>query len=54
MSTCNWFHALDKSEYFEEEGDHADEMETSMMMHINPDFVLPLSFADWVRKEECY
>ncbi len=45
MSTCNWFHALDKSEYFEEEGDHADEMETSIMMHINPDFILPLSIA---------
>ena len=34
LSSCNWFHALDKSRYFEEEGDHADEMETSIMMHI--------------------
>jgi creatinine amidohydrolase len=42
LSTCNWFQALDKSKYFEEEGDHADEMETSIMMHINPEFVLPL------------
>ena len=23
LSSCNWFHALDKSQYFEEEGDHA-------------------------------
>lgn len=45
LSTCNWFQALDKSQYFEEEGDHADEMETSIMMHINPEFVLPLSMA---------
>lgn len=43
LSSCNWFHALDKSQYFEEEGDHADEMETSIMMHIHPEFVLPLS-----------
>ena len=45
LSTCNWFQALEKSKYFEEEGDHADEMETSIMMHINPEFVLPLSEA---------
>jgi creatinine amidohydrolase len=42
LSTCNWFQALDKSLYFEEEGDHADEMETSIMMHIQPELVLPL------------
>lgn len=45
LSTCNWFQALDKSQYFEEEGDHADEMETSIMMHIKPELVLPLSEA---------
>ena len=45
LSSCNWFHALDKSQYFEEEGDHADEMETSIMMHIQPQLVLPLSQA---------
>ena len=43
MSSCNWFQALDKSQYFEEEGDHADEMETSIMMHIQLKLVLPLS-----------
>jgi creatinine amidohydrolase len=42
LSTCNWFQALDKSLYFEEDGDHADEMETSIMMHIQPELVLPL------------
>ena len=45
LSSCNWFQALDKSKYFEVQGDHADEMETSIMMHINPEFVLPLSEA---------
>tara|TARA_B100001175_G_scaffold315831_1_gene328266 strand:+ start:909 stop:1670 length:762 start_codon:yes stop_codon:yes gene_type:complete len=45
LSTCNWFQALDKLQYFEEEGDHADEMETSIMMHIKPELVLPLSEA---------
>lgn len=45
LSSCNWFQALDKSKYFEEEGDHADEMETSIMMHLQPDLVLPLSVA---------
>ena len=33
------------AKYFEEEGDHADEMETSIMMHLQPDLVLPLSVA---------
>ena len=32
---------LDKYTYFEEEGDHADEMETSLMLHLRPDLVLP-------------
>lgn len=45
LSSCNWFQALDKSQYFEEEGDHADEMETSIMMHIQPHLVLPLETA---------
>lgn len=45
LSSCNWFQALDKSKYFEEDGDHADEMETSIMMHIKPHLVLPLSEA---------
>lgn len=32
---------LNKYEYFEEKGDHADEMETSLMMYLRPDLVLP-------------
>ena len=45
LSSCNWFQAMDKSQYFEEDGDHADEMETSIMMHLHPHLVLPLSEA---------
>ncbi|MBL7977024.1 MAG: creatininase family protein [Bacteroidetes Order II. Incertae sedis bacterium] len=45
LATCNWFSSLDKAQYFEEAGDHADEMETSLMLHLRPDLVLPLSEA---------
>jgi creatinine amidohydrolase len=41
---CNWYQAVDKT-LFENAGDHADEMETSMMMYIAPELVLPLSEA---------
>lgn len=45
LSTCNWFQSLDKTQYFENKGDHADEMETSLLMHLVPDLVLPLEEA---------
>ncbi|WP_235298522.1 creatininase family protein [Portibacter marinus] len=46
LSFCNWFQALNKSEYFDiADGDHADEMETSLMMHFTPDLVAPLNEA---------
>ena len=45
LSTCNWFQSLDKTLYFEQEGDHADEMETSLMMYLEPSLVLPLEVA---------
>jgi creatinine amidohydrolase len=41
----NWYKVLDAKEYFQEPGDHAGEMETSVMMHILPEFVLPLTEA---------
>lgn len=43
LSTINWFQALDKTEYFENKGDHADEMETSLILYFKPDLVLPKS-----------
>ena len=45
ISLCHWFRSLDKTIYFEEEGDHADEMETSLMLYLKSDWVLPLKEA---------
>jgi creatinine amidohydrolase len=45
LASCNWFQALDKSRYFEHEGDHADEMETSLMMYLAGNLVRPLAEA---------
>ncbi len=42
ICTTNWFQALDKSLYFENQGDHADEMETSLMLYFKPYLVLPI------------
>jgi len=40
----NWFQALDKSHFFEQEGDHADEMETSLLLYLKPELVLPRKY----------
>ena len=45
ISTCFWFKALDGSAYFDHVGDHADETETSLMLHLRPDLVLSLDKA---------
>ena len=45
LSTCNWYKSLDKLKYFDNDGDHADEMETSLMLYLKPEFVLPLNEA---------
>ncbi len=37
----NWFQSLDKSQFFDNEGDHADEMETSLLLLFRPELVLP-------------
>jgi len=37
----NWFQAMTRSDYFENEGDHAEEMETSLMLYLKPELVLP-------------
>ena len=36
---------MDKPKYFEHMGDHADEMETSLIMHLHSHLVLPLEEA---------
>jgi len=45
LLTCNWFQTLDHDKYFNHAGDHADEMETSLMMYLYPELVRPLSEA---------
>jgi len=45
VCALNWYHASDQQQIFEEPGDHAGEMETSCIMHIKPEWVLPLSEA---------
>ncbi len=45
LAFTNWYSIIDKSEYFDNNGDHADEMETSLMLHFRPDLVLPLEEA---------
>lgn len=45
LCTSDWFRALDKNEYFAADGDHADELETSLIMHLRPELVLPLEKA---------
>lgn len=37
----NWFHAVERKDFFREDGDHADEMETSLMQYLKPGLVLP-------------
>jgi creatinine amidohydrolase len=45
ISLVEWFKILDLKEYFDEAGDHAGEMETSVMMHYFPELVRPLDEA---------
>ncbi len=45
ICTINWWTCVDASGYFTEPGDHAGEMETSIMQSLQPDLVLPLSEA---------
>ena len=45
LSALSWFQADQGKDIFTLPGDHADERETSMMMHIHPHLVLPKN--DW-------
>ncbi len=45
VASVNWWVACNPSEFFNEPGDHAGELETACMMAIRPDLVLPLSEA---------
>lgn len=41
ISLSIWTQVVDKYSYFEEKGDHADEMETSIIQFLRPDLILP-------------
>ncbi len=41
ICTTNWFTAVNREDYFENSGDHAEEMETSVLLHLTPELVLP-------------
>lgn len=45
ICTLSWYQILDNSDFFDEPGDHAGEMETSNVLHITPNLVLPLREA---------
>lgn len=45
LCSLNWWTCVDPKSYFDEPGDHAGELETSVMQHIAPELVLPLSAA---------
>ncbi len=45
LCSCDWFKSVDQKEFFENKDDHAGEMETSLLLHLRPDLVLPLSEA---------
>jgi creatinine amidohydrolase len=44
LCCVNWYQVMDADRYFKP-GDHAGELETSVMLHIAPELVLPLSEA---------
>ncbi len=45
LSFVNWWTVLDARQYFEQPGDHAGALETSVMMHLAPRQVRPLDEA---------
>ncbi len=45
LCVVNWYKVVDGKGYFDDPGDHAGAMETSVLMHIAPDWVLNLSEA---------
>src|SRR2546427_10513953 len=45
LCVVNWYRVVDPKPFFSDLGDHAAELETSVMQHVAPDLVLPLSEA---------
>src|SRR2546427_13233117 len=45
LCTVNWYRVVDPKLFFSDLGDHAGELETSVMLHVAPELVRPLSDA---------
>ncbi|KPJ88958.1 MAG: amidase [Gemmatimonas sp. SG8_17] len=45
LCTMNWYDIVDPAPFFAESGDHGGEMETSLMLYLEPALVLPLELA---------
>lgn len=45
LCACNWYQSVDQKQFFENKDDHAGEMETSVILHLTPHLVRPLSEA---------
>ena len=45
ICALDWFRCLKVAEFFSDTGDHAGEMETSLMQYLTPELMLPLSEA---------
>ena len=45
LCSCDWFKAIDQKDFFSAKDDHAGEMETSLILHLRPELVLPLTEA---------
>ncbi len=41
IAVSNWFQSMDRDLFFENPGDHAEEMETSLLLYLKPELVLP-------------
>ncbi len=45
LCTASWYKLVDLEDFFDDAGDHGGEMETSLMMHVAPEWVRPLEEA---------
>lgn len=45
LCTVNWYQVVPVADYFEDTGEHAGELETSIMLAMAPELVLPLAEA---------
>jgi len=45
LCSCDWIKSTDQKDFFVNKDDHAGEMETSLMLHLRPELVRPLTEA---------